>query len=71
MNKDVNGNNHIYLIINVNKMNKQAEFMKRIFRISAWLDKRYKLNSEEVLFNYGFVDDQYVNKKVTIKLTFK
>lgn len=57
-------------IIKQSKMNNQAEFMKRVYKLSVWLVKRYNINTENVDFDYGWVGNQKINGLITIKLIF-
>ena len=52
------------------KMLKQAEFMKRIYKLAVWLDKRYNIGCKECDFEYSFIGDQFARNKLTIRLTF-
>ena len=57
--------------IKQDKMNNQAEFIKRIFRLTEWLANRYKVDATDVHFNYGWYGAQLSENKVTIKITFR
>ncbi len=56
--------------IHKNKMDKQAEFMKRVFKLAKYWVKRYNIPCKEVTFNYGWIDDQFARNKLTIRLIF-
>lgn len=50
-------------------MLKQADFMRRVFTIAAWLKRRYKLEYEECDFEYFLIKDE--KDFLKISLTFK
>lgn len=58
-------------IIKIEKMHNQTEFMKRIYKLSVWLIKRYNIPCEDVDFYYGYLKNQKENNLITIRLTFK
>lgn len=60
----------IYLKVKTEKVGLSAEFFKRIFKISSWLNKRYDFNSTDCEFDQQYVDDDFVKSKVTIRLRF-
>jgi hypothetical protein len=58
-------------IIKENKMKNTAKFMKRIYKLSLWLNKRYNYNSIDVQFDYGYKNNQKYEGLITIRLIFK
>lgn len=56
------------LIIKKEKMLNQAEFMKRMYRLSVWINKRYNYNSIDCNFAYSFADKE--KQLILIILTY-
>ena len=58
-------------IIKENKMKNTTEFMKRMYKLSLWLNKRYNYNNIDVQFDYGYKNNQKDEGLITIRLIFK
>jgi len=63
-------NNVFYIKAKINKVDLSARFLKKIFAISKWINKRYELNSDDIDFDHSFQDDDKKNNLITIRLTF-
>lgn len=61
---------HVYIKANITKMGFDAEFIKRMFTIASWINKRYGFKAYNIQYDHGFIDDDFANNKVTIRLTF-
>jgi len=62
--------NVFYIKAKVNKVDLTASFLKKIFAICKWIDKRYDINSDGVDFDHSFQDDDRDKNLITIRLTF-
>lgn len=60
----------VYLKVNVNKVDFTAGFIKRIFLVSSWLNKRYNFNSTNCEFDQGYTNDDFMRNKITIRFRF-
>lgn len=47
-----------------------ARFMKKIYRISAWLNHRYDLKAENVVVDQFMTEENKLNDQITIRLIF-
>lgn len=61
---------YIYIRASLDKIEFNAEYIKRIFNISKWLDTRYSLNSDDCEYDHTFLGDDAKNNLITIRLKF-
>ena len=62
--------NNVYIKAHLNKMGFDASFVKRMFTLAAWLNKRYDFKAYNIQYDHGFLDDDYANNLITIRFTF-
>jgi len=63
-------NNVFYIKAKVHKVDLSSGFLKKIFAITKWINKRYGIESDDVDFDHSFQDDDKKNNLITIRLTF-
>jgi len=64
-------NNNFICKIKRSSMLDHDKFAIRLYKITAWLNKRYNLKSKDVDFDYYLESDDKKNNLVTIKLSFR
>jgi len=56
--------------VSTSKIDFSAYFIKKIYCIANFLNERYKINSENVVYDHYFEEDEAKNKVITISLKF-
>lgn len=57
--------------VKADSMRDTDNFALRLYKLSAWLNRRYQLESKNIDFTYHFEDEQYKRGFVTIRLVFR
>lgn len=56
---------------NLDKVDFSAGFIKKVYKIAAYLNKRYDFNSDNVLYEHSFENkEEAKNNLITISLKF-
>lgn len=59
-----------YLKVNEYKLEDSIELACQTLRVAAFIRNRYKLLANKVNTDFGLIDDDYANNKITLKLMF-
>lgn len=62
--------NDFYFKVHNNKVGFTAKYLKKIFAITIWLSKRYKLDASSADYNMGVTGTDFADNKLTIKIAF-
>jgi hypothetical protein len=70
--KIVRETDHVLISVkaSLDKVEFNAEFIRRIFNLSVWLKERYGIEYDDCSYEHGFEDDDALNKQLTIRLLF-
>lgn len=64
------GYKEIKFKVGTSKIDFSADFIKKIYAIANFLNERYEINSNNVVYDHYFEEDEAKNKIITISLRF-